>query len=172
MITPGFFVPIMWVDNPLSLAGGREIYGYNKNWGQIGVPKAVAQPMTLTSYGGDFGTGKKAGDFPLMDVHPSLATPFGRADDDPVWEDLESFLGVAERELFQSPLDPLVTNNATHAGLAARRRPPEAQPPDVLPEAVPRRSATASSRASSRSPTAARRSPTTSSGRGCPGRST
>ena len=28
--------PIMWVDNPLSLAGGREIYGYNKNWGQIG----------------------------------------------------------------------------------------------------------------------------------------
>ena len=47
-----------------------------------------------------------------MDVHPSLATPFGRTDDDPVWEDLESFLGVAERELFQSPLDPLVTNNA------------------------------------------------------------
>ena len=113
VITPGFFVPIMWVDNPLSLAGGREIYGYNKNWGQIGVPKAGAQPLTLTSYGGDFGTGKKAGDFPLMDVHPSLATPFGRTDDDPVWEDLESFLGVAERELFQSPLDPLVTNNAT-----------------------------------------------------------
>jgi hypothetical protein len=103
----------MWVDNPLSLAGGREIYGYNKNWGQIGVPKAGAQPLTLASYGGDFGAGKKAGDFPLMDVHPSPATPFGRADADPVWQDLESFLAVAERELFRSPLDPLATDNAT-----------------------------------------------------------
>ena len=29
----GWFVPYMWVDNPLSLAGGREIYGFNKNQG-------------------------------------------------------------------------------------------------------------------------------------------
>ena len=29
----------MWVDNPLSLAGGREIYGYNKNWGNINLSR-------------------------------------------------------------------------------------------------------------------------------------
>ena len=34
----GWFVPYMWVDNPLSLAGGREIYGFNKNQGLIELP--------------------------------------------------------------------------------------------------------------------------------------
>ncbi len=28
-----FFQPYMWLDNPLSVATGREVYGYNKSWG-------------------------------------------------------------------------------------------------------------------------------------------
>src|SRR5439155_1167057 len=34
----GWFVPYMWVDNPISLTGGREIYGYNENWGWVELP--------------------------------------------------------------------------------------------------------------------------------------
>lgn len=29
----GAFIPFMWLDNPLSLASGREIWGYAKGWG-------------------------------------------------------------------------------------------------------------------------------------------
>lgn len=27
------FIPYMWLDNPISVASGREVYGYAKNWG-------------------------------------------------------------------------------------------------------------------------------------------
>lgn len=29
----GFFLPWMWLDNPVSIASGREVYGYPKTWG-------------------------------------------------------------------------------------------------------------------------------------------
>jgi hypothetical protein len=29
----GFFLPWMWLDNPVSVASGREVYGYPKTWG-------------------------------------------------------------------------------------------------------------------------------------------
>jgi hypothetical protein len=39
-----WFVPYMFVHNPISLAGGREIYGYAKNWGWIDMPWNKRRP--------------------------------------------------------------------------------------------------------------------------------
>jgi hypothetical protein len=65
----GWFVPYMWVDNPLSLAGGREIYGFNKNWGQIGLPDAHNPArFSLQAYGGDYDQAQPAGWHPLIKV--------------------------------------------------------------------------------------------------------
>ena len=52
----GWFVPYMFVDNPLSLAGGREIYGFNKNQGLIELPgEDGAGPLKVHAYGGNYG---------------------------------------------------------------------------------------------------------------------
>src|SRR6202011_5620962 len=66
----GWFVPYMWVDNPLSLAGGREIYGYSKNWGAIGLPAGGDPPvqLTLDAYGGDYDPSHPAGRYRLLEI--------------------------------------------------------------------------------------------------------
>ena len=65
----GWFVPYMWVDNPLSLAGGREIYGFNKNLGHIELPdNGDFGRLSLEAYGGDYRADAAAGWHPLMEV--------------------------------------------------------------------------------------------------------
>ncbi len=54
------FSPAMWVDNPISLAGGREIYGFAKNWGKIEFDEAETS-FSVDAYGGDFGPGNVTG---------------------------------------------------------------------------------------------------------------
>ena len=61
------FVPAMWVDNPISLTGGREIYGFAKNWGSIALAPDETQ-FSLDVYGGDFGVGNSTGNCRLMTV--------------------------------------------------------------------------------------------------------
>jgi hypothetical protein len=66
-----WFVPYMWVDNPLSLCGGREIFGWAKNWGSMTVdPKAG---FTLQAYGGNFNSGSPSGFCPLIEATPISA---------------------------------------------------------------------------------------------------
>jgi uncharacterized protein with NAD-binding domain and iron-sulfur cluster len=73
-VSLAWFVPYMWVDNPLSLAGGREIYGYNKNWGWIGLPaNGAVDRLTLAAYGGDYGKGRPSGRHPLIEVSRAAA---------------------------------------------------------------------------------------------------
>jgi hypothetical protein len=68
-VSLGFFVPYMWVDNPMSLSGGREIYGFNKNWGEIALPDDYqATGLSLQAYGGDFDRGHAAGMHPLIEI--------------------------------------------------------------------------------------------------------
>ncbi|MEA2451234.1 MAG: hypothetical protein QOG63_3166, partial [Thermoleophilaceae bacterium] len=74
-----WFVPYMWVDNPLSLAGGREIYGFNKNWGEIAMPEdRDGRGLALQAYGGDFDGEREAGWNPLIEVTPRSGDPYGR----------------------------------------------------------------------------------------------
>ena len=66
-----WFVPYMWVDNPLSLCGGREIFGWAKNWGSMTVdPKAG---FTLQAYGGNFNSNSPSDFCPLIDTTPISA---------------------------------------------------------------------------------------------------
>jgi Acetoacetate decarboxylase (ADC) len=66
-----WFVPYMWVDNPLSLCGGREIFGWAKNWGSMILdPKAG---FTLQAYGGNFNSNSPSDFCPLIDTTPISA---------------------------------------------------------------------------------------------------
>jgi hypothetical protein len=83
----GWFVPYMWVDNPISLTGGREIYGYNKNWGRIELgAHGDVDGLTLDAYGGNYGGGEPAGWHRLIEVTRVSTGSAGRGDDR--WEDL------------------------------------------------------------------------------------
>jgi uncharacterized protein with NAD-binding domain and iron-sulfur cluster len=94
----GWFVPYMWVDNPLSLAGGREIYGYNKNWGRIELPKdGSADGFKLDAYGGEYGGGRPAGYHRLIEVVRSSDGSLRRGD--PAWEDLHGLTDGLRRIL-------------------------------------------------------------------------
>ena len=72
----------MWVDNPLSLAGGREIYGYNKNQGLIELPGegAAAGSLKVQAYGGNYGGGDPADWKPLIEVTPASPGPLQRGE--------------------------------------------------------------------------------------------
>jgi hypothetical protein len=68
-LAPKFFTPYLFIDNPVGLSGGREIYGYAKQFGQLQV---AAQPSEIDSMTVDVFTLKtyspesKAGMFRLM----------------------------------------------------------------------------------------------------------
>ena len=95
-VSLGWFVPYMWVNNPLSLAGGREIYGFNKNLGEIELP-AGGGHLKLRAYGGNYKGGKPAGWHDLIDVIPAAAGPFGPSTRE--WEDLDSVMDAIRHEL-------------------------------------------------------------------------
>ena len=73
--TVGFawFIPYMWVDNPLSLSGGREIFGYAKNWGTTTLPgddAAAPQSFKLCAFGGNFDSAASSKMSQLINIGP------------------------------------------------------------------------------------------------------
>ena len=94
----GWFSPYMWVDNPLSLAGGREIYGYNKNWGSIALPSGGGPAtLTLDAFGGDFDASKPAGFCRLIEVTSTTAGAMTAGD--ARWENLSELVADVRRAL-------------------------------------------------------------------------
>ena len=92
----GQFVPYMWVNDPISLAGGREIYGYNKHWGWIGLPDdGEPEHFTLHAYGGNDDSGQPAGRCPLIKAKSGGAIATGEV----CWEDLGGILADARLAL-------------------------------------------------------------------------
>jgi hypothetical protein len=77
------FVPFIWVDNAMSLATGRELFGYPKAWGWIGFPDeaapgaegatagATAGAWTLDAFGLDYAAGALAARHPLLRIERS-----------------------------------------------------------------------------------------------------
>ena len=65
-----FFIPYMWVQNPVSLSGGREVVGYNKSWGKIYLPQESApERFGLEAYGvKKFSPTTELAEQPLLDV--------------------------------------------------------------------------------------------------------
>jgi hypothetical protein len=75
------FCPYMLVDNPVSLSGGREIYGYPKSLGRFDPAGGLGDPLAVEAFGGDFGTANRAGWRPLFRLarSPSAAAAQGAA---------------------------------------------------------------------------------------------
>ncbi|GAB4517987.1 MAG: hypothetical protein OHK0046_25180 [Anaerolineae bacterium] len=46
---PAFYTPYIFVDNPIAIAGGREIYGFPKQWGQTQMPHSHTEPQVFTT---------------------------------------------------------------------------------------------------------------------------
>jgi hypothetical protein len=53
-------VPFIFVDNPMSYAGGRETYGFPKSLGRFTFHDGIDGDMTASTYGGDYDTGARA----------------------------------------------------------------------------------------------------------------
>jgi hypothetical protein len=62
------FTPYMWVDNPISLPSGREMYGYPKSFGWATLPASVsgATSLSLDVLGMDFGRDEEPTRRPLL----------------------------------------------------------------------------------------------------------
>jgi hypothetical protein len=52
-------VPYIFVDNPMSYAGGRETYGFPKSLGRFAMP-GIDGDMSASTYGGNYDTGARA----------------------------------------------------------------------------------------------------------------
>ena len=128
-VSLGWFVPYMFVDNPLSLAGGREIYGFNKNLGQIELATGDSGgPLTLKAYGGDFGGDSPAGWHPLMEVTPRTAGPLQRGESR--WDDLDGLVDAVRGELRGNQselpgLEDLALPDSLFADILGRGGPPQ-----------------------------------------------
>lgn len=64
------FVPYLWVDNAMSLATGRELFGYPKSFGAFGLPAPGVSPRrwSLQAYGLNYQPGEIASLRPLMEI--------------------------------------------------------------------------------------------------------
>jgi hypothetical protein len=65
----GMFVPYIWLDNAMSLATGRELFGYPKSWGWPEFPEEGEKPVwNLDVFGLDYGPEGRAARHPLLEV--------------------------------------------------------------------------------------------------------
>jgi len=93
------FVPAMWVDNPVSLVGGREIYGLAKQWGQFDIEPGDEPSCELQVFGGAFGQRQTSGYRRLLEVTPGDKVGTGKIVEEvvieagrTVWHGLERLL--------------------------------------------------------------------------------
>ena len=104
-----FFIPYMWVQNPVSLSGGREVVGYNKSWGKIHLPQEMApERFSLEAYGvKKFSPTTELAEHPLIDViregqgaHPNPRTwPSPQQ----IFEELQKEVNALEKGSFFIP---------------------------------------------------------------------
>ncbi|MGI8921231.1 MAG: hypothetical protein ACR2HD_06095 [Solirubrobacteraceae bacterium] len=76
LVAEHFFmcVPYIWLDNAMSLATGRELFGYPKAWGWLGFPAQDGTGgFTLDAFGLDYGRDELAARHPLLELVPTEA---------------------------------------------------------------------------------------------------
>jgi len=70
------FTPHMIVDNPMSFASGREVFGYNKSWGWITLPDDEgSEGCAVDVYGGNFGPTEVRGRHRLLEIRAGSGAP-------------------------------------------------------------------------------------------------
>jgi len=67
-------VPFIVVNNAMSYAGGREVYGYPKSLGVFDPEAGVGDPLTVKVFGGDFSSDDEAGWKVLFEIARNGAT--------------------------------------------------------------------------------------------------
>lgn len=65
------FTSYIWVDNPMSMATGREMYGWPKSMGVIKLPDATNASLVLQTYGLDFAPGNQPSYRELLRMMPT-----------------------------------------------------------------------------------------------------
>ena len=65
------FTSYIWVDNPMSMATGREMYGWPKSMGKIQLPNATDGSLLLQTYGLDFGPKNQPSYMDLLRMTPT-----------------------------------------------------------------------------------------------------
>jgi len=66
-----WFQPYIWVDNPVSLTGGREIFGYNKIWGWPTLPANNEISFSLDVFGCNYGVDQCVDRRRLVELRPA-----------------------------------------------------------------------------------------------------
>jgi hypothetical protein len=95
------FVPSMFVDNPISLVGGREIYGFAKHGAILTFPSEQKPGLyAVDAYGGQFRKGEQADYHRLLEVS-------GPAQDDTAmpWDTAQQFIDVVGRSVADARRD-------------------------------------------------------------------
>jgi len=115
----GMAVPYIVVSNPMSYAGGREIYGYPKTLGIFNPRSAVGDPLKVEAFGGDFSANSLADWRLLFELSRTGAAPQPGGAGTP-WQQIEEVLeqmprawekiaaGVPEVGVLESILKALV----------------------------------------------------------------
>ena len=97
------FIPVMWVDNPVSILGGRDIYGIAKQWG-IPTMSDDGARCSLDVFGGDFGPDEISGVHRLLDVSPRDGRHPAEAVREVV-DEVEKVVGDGLRSLLHGQVD-------------------------------------------------------------------
>jgi hypothetical protein len=91
-------VPYIFVDNSMSLLGGREDFGYPKAMGQFEPPGALGATVALSAFGGDFEPDNQATWRPLLALQGPETTgaqPVGEAEEWKTAAELARLIGDA-----------------------------------------------------------------------------
>lgn len=96
-------VPYILVNNPMSYAGGREVYGYPKSLGRFDPETAIGDPQKVEAFGGDFLPTNAADWHPLFELSRSGASGGAQAQALGLADALGSLAEACGRLAFELP---------------------------------------------------------------------
>jgi hypothetical protein len=113
------FIPYIWLDNPMSLATGRELFGYPKSWGWPERPTPDGpQVWKLDVFGLNYGGDAHAARHPLLEVRQRGALEDAvESDLSSLWEvarDAAGRLFESDRVLLDLELGPSFVDDLLH----------------------------------------------------------
>jgi hypothetical protein len=88
-------VPYILVNNAMSYAGGREVYGYPKSLGEFDPPSGVGDRLQVKAFGGNFAPANEASWHTLLELSRggTGAEQAGAHEHGGLWHELEGALG-------------------------------------------------------------------------------
>lgn len=101
------FVPYMFVDNPMSLLNGREVYGYQKSMSKFSAPPWNSPNLAVQAFGGLFAPGNRATWTDVVLASSEGAVPVGQEEAmEPIELVTQLVVRLNEERPEESPLNP------------------------------------------------------------------